>query len=134
MADLAGTQISGTADLQLSRPDLENLAVDRLLQHFQGHIHAMSLRGTRGCRDSRVEFCFDETPEAEAAQLAAADDQRIALPASQHEPSHDHSGSAGRGAAHLSYTLAARGAWATGPLVPAGSRTHHSAMRGLQRD
>ena len=36
VADLAGTQITGTADLQLSRPDLENLAVDRLLSTSRG--------------------------------------------------------------------------------------------------
>ena len=86
VADLAGMQMTSTVDLQMPRPNLEHLAVDRLLQHFHGHIHAMSLRGTRGSGDSRVELCFDETPEAEAAQLAAVDDQRIALPAGTHEP------------------------------------------------
>ena len=87
VADLAGTQITGTADFQLSRANLEKLAVDRLLQLFQGHIHAMSLpRYPQDLQCYGVEFCFGETPEAEANQIATVDDQRVTLPASLHEP------------------------------------------------
>ena len=86
VADLAGMQTTGTDGRQPARIELEDMAVSRLLQHFQGHIHAMSIRCTRGASDVRVELSFDETPEAEAAQLSAVDDQQIVLPQTQTEP------------------------------------------------
>ena len=48
VADLAAMEITGVDSCSMARVDLEDLAISRLLQHFQGHLHAMRTRGERG--------------------------------------------------------------------------------------
>ena len=58
----------------------------RLLSQFKkkrkrkGHLHGLRARGGAGSAESRMLLHFDETPEAEEAQIQACDEQHITLP------------------------------------------------------
>jgi hypothetical protein len=86
VADLAGLHIQDADAPGPPLSDMEGTAICRLLQHFHGHLHSMVTCGTRGSSDRRLNLCFMETPEAEAAQIGAADDHQVLLPQTPTEP------------------------------------------------
>ena len=57
--------------VMLKRTALEDRAVAGLLAHFHSHLHSLRARGGAGSADSRMLLHFDETPEAEEAQVQA---------------------------------------------------------------
>jgi hypothetical protein len=86
VADLAGLHIQDADAPGSPLSDMKDSIICRLLHHSHGHVHSMVTRGMRGSSDRRLELRFMETPEAEEAQIGAADDHQVILPQTPTEP------------------------------------------------
>lgn len=89
LACLGELELMGAPAVPYGTPErgsLERHAMQGLAGHFGDRLRQVDRRGTAGGVDSRLELVFDSSAAAVSARQAAADSQRVAVPAAGLQP------------------------------------------------